>query len=186
MSQTRFTSAAAVLGFAIILSSCTRTTPEEVLGDDRITLEVATAQVADAVKGFRLRLASDTLGANATKPIVPEEYRSGLMFCGVDIVFLVSAKATENGKLTLAVPATLNFAGPNPPLNTVSPSLTAERGGTSEANRSNTVTFKMVNPVCQNYDKVMAILQAHPDFDPSVLDEVRRAGYGNQALEPQR
>ncbi len=174
------------IAISCLSTACTQTTPEEILGEERITLDEASAQVADAVKRFRLRLASDAIGQDSTKPIVPQEYRSGLMFCGVDINFLVSAKATETGKLTLAVPATLNFAGAGPLVNTVAPTLNAERGGTADASRSNTITFKMVNPVCAGFDKIVAMVQAKPDIDLStVLEEIRAAGAGNQTQPPQ-
>jgi hypothetical protein len=144
---------------SIALTSCASIQPAEILDNDRITVERAAAEAADAIKAFRLRLATAKLGVDGIEPVVPDQYKSGLLFCKVEIVFTLSAKAGDGGKLTLSVPTVFNFAGPNPPLNTVSPTVGAERTSTAEANRGNSITFSMVNPVCNSFDKILGLVQ---------------------------
>jgi hypothetical protein len=157
------------LGFCLLsvasFSSCASIQPSEVLSDDRITIEAAAASAADAVKAFRLRLASPTLNTNGTEPVVPDKYKSGMQFCKVDIVFNVSAKAGDGGKLTLSVPTVFNLAGPSLPLNTISPTVGAEQTSSTEALRGNTITFSMENPVCSNFDNIVDLYKTKNDID---------------------
>ena len=143
----------AVFFVLIPLGGCAAFSPSDLVPANSVTIEQA---MEDVGSGF----------VKLNRKLQEGDIRTGMIACSTNITFNVSAKADQNGKMTLALHpgSAITALGANS-------GFTAEQTNNSHAERSNAVTIELVHAACikkdtlgfQSPDKIGLIYAASRD-----------------------